>query len=84
MEVRMMSFPIPTRPSQLHTESTLVRSKSSFVGADTKSDRLVLSSSATVSVDDWSGSWKAELRSGTDHQVLLPHYTTAEKADDHQ
>ena len=65
-------FPIPTRPSQLLTEPTLVRSKSSFVGADTKSDRLALSSSATVTGDDWSGS--VERRVEVWHRLPLFSY----------
>ena len=45
-----------------HSESAFIRWNSSHEDADTKSDRLGLSSSATVPGDDRLGSWNAALR----------------------
>ena len=70
MKVKLMPFPLPTRLSQPLT-STFIRSNSSHELAHTKSNRPLLSSSATVTGDDWLGFWNAVLRAAWHRYLLL-------------
>ena len=84
LEIILMLFPLPRRLAN-HSESALVRSNSSHEGADTKSGRLVLSSNATASNDDWLGSVERSVRTVWHRSLLfLFCHTTAEEAEEHQ
>ena len=52
LEVGLMSFPLPLGLAN-HSDAAFIRSSSSHESANTKSDRLVLSSSATAVSDDF-------------------------------